>query len=142
MLDLSRRGRDVKAFVASLEGWLISTLARLGVEGARLDGQIGVFVHGAKIASIGVRGSRGIPSPVANPQNILVAVLSTAWTSSPRWRRNAKYSSEAAKARSSRRRSLDPPGVAGGSVGAAPAILVGTINRAQVGAVRQPLFTG
>ena len=58
MLDLSRRGRDVKAFVASLEGWLISTLARLGVEGARLDGQIGVFVHGAKIASIGVRVRR------------------------------------------------------------------------------------
>jgi lipoyl(octanoyl) transferase len=60
MLDLSRRGRDVKAFVTSLEGWLISTLARLGVEGARLDGQIGVFVHGAKIASIGVRVRRWV----------------------------------------------------------------------------------
>jgi len=60
MLDLSRRGRDVKAFVASLEDWLIATLGRLGIEGERLDGQIGVFVHGAKIASIGVRVRRWV----------------------------------------------------------------------------------
>ena len=38
MLDLSARGRDVKAFVASLEDWLIATLARLGVEGERHPG--------------------------------------------------------------------------------------------------------
>jgi lipoyl(octanoyl) transferase len=55
MLDLSRRGRDVRAFVASLEDWLIATLARLGVAGERRSGQIGIFVEGAKIASIGVR---------------------------------------------------------------------------------------
>ena len=55
MLDLSARGRDVRAFVVSLEDWLIGTLARLGVKGQRMDGQIGVFVQGAKIASIGVR---------------------------------------------------------------------------------------
>jgi lipoyl(octanoyl) transferase len=55
MLDLSARGRDVKAFVASLEDWLITTLALLGVEGERHPGQIGTFVGGAKIASIGVR---------------------------------------------------------------------------------------
>jgi lipoyl(octanoyl) transferase len=55
MLDLSRRGRDVKAFVTSLEDWLIATLARLGVAGERRPGQIGIFVGGAKIAAIGVR---------------------------------------------------------------------------------------
>jgi lipoyl(octanoyl) transferase len=60
MLDLSRRGRDVRAFVASLEDWLIASLARLGVAGERLPGQIGIFVGGAKIASIGVRVRRWV----------------------------------------------------------------------------------
>ena len=55
MLDLSRRGRDVRAYVAALEDWLISTLARLGVESERRAGAVGIFVEGAKIASIGVR---------------------------------------------------------------------------------------
>lgn len=55
MLDLSARGRDVRAFVAALEAWMLATLARLDVEGKRLPGQIGVFAAGAKIASIGVR---------------------------------------------------------------------------------------
>lgn len=55
MLDLSNRGRDVRAYVSRLEDWLIATLARLGVEGERKPGQIGIFVQGAKIASIGVR---------------------------------------------------------------------------------------
>ncbi len=60
MLDLSQRGRDVRAFVASLEDWLIGTLARLGVQAERRQGQIGVFVQGAKIASIGVRVRRWV----------------------------------------------------------------------------------
>ena len=60
MLDLAPRGRDVKAFVTFLEDWLIATLARLGVEGERLPGQIGIFVRGAKIASIGVRVRRWV----------------------------------------------------------------------------------
>jgi len=55
MLDLSRRGRDVRAFVRALEDWLMATLGRLGVEGERREGQIGVFVGEAKIASIGIR---------------------------------------------------------------------------------------
>jgi len=55
MLDLGRRGRDVRAFVHALEDWLIATLARLGVEGEAHEGQIGVFVGEAKIASIGIR---------------------------------------------------------------------------------------
>jgi lipoyl(octanoyl) transferase len=60
ILDLSARGRDVKAFVASLEDWLIAALARLGVEGERRPGQIGIFARGAKIASIGVRVRRWV----------------------------------------------------------------------------------
>ena len=60
MLDLSRRGRDVKAFVTSLEDWLIATLAQLGVRGERRPGQIGILVEGAKIAAIGVRVRRWV----------------------------------------------------------------------------------
>jgi lipoyl(octanoyl) transferase len=55
MLDLSRRGRDVRTFVRTLEAWIIAALSRLDVNGERRDDQIGVFAGGAKIASIGVR---------------------------------------------------------------------------------------
>ena len=55
MLDLGRRGRDVRAFVHALEDWLIAALAQLGVESERREGQIGIFVGEAKIASIGIR---------------------------------------------------------------------------------------
>lgn len=55
MLDLSRRDRDVRAFVQALENWMIAALHALGVSGERHDEQIGVFVGDAKIASIGVR---------------------------------------------------------------------------------------
>jgi lipoyl(octanoyl) transferase len=55
MLDLSQRGHDVRAFVTSLEDWLSATLARFGVMGERSPAQVGIFVDGAKIASIGIR---------------------------------------------------------------------------------------
>jgi lipoyl(octanoyl) transferase len=60
MLDLGSRGRDVRAFVSALQDWLIAALARLGVEGERRDGQIGVFVGDSKIASVGVRLRRWV----------------------------------------------------------------------------------
>ena len=64
MLDLARRGRDVRRFVHALEGWLIDALARLGVEAFRADGRIGIWVrHGnteAKVGAIGVRVRRWI----------------------------------------------------------------------------------
>ena len=60
MVDLSARGRDVRAYVATLEAWLIATLRRLGVEGERRPGAVGIFANGAKIASIGVRLRRWV----------------------------------------------------------------------------------
>ena len=60
MLDLSRRGRDVRTYVAALETWLIAALARLGAAGERREGAVGIFVGGAKIASIGVRVRRWV----------------------------------------------------------------------------------
>jgi lipoyl(octanoyl) transferase len=60
MLDLKRRGADIRRHVHTLEEWLIATLAQLGVTGERREGRIGVWVVGAdgsesKIAALGVR---------------------------------------------------------------------------------------
>jgi lipoyl(octanoyl) transferase len=68
MLDLTRRQRDVRAFVCALESWIIATLADFGVTGERRAGRVGVWVarpekaKGSggeraedKIAAIGVR---------------------------------------------------------------------------------------
>ena len=60
MLDLRRRGADVRAFVATLEDWLIAALAALGVAARRSEGRIGIWIdlpggREAKIGAIGVR---------------------------------------------------------------------------------------
>jgi len=64
MLDLDARGRDIRHFVHTLEGWLIAALARLGVAARREPGRIGLWVGSgadeAKIAAIGVRVKRWV----------------------------------------------------------------------------------
>jgi lipoyl(octanoyl) transferase len=59
MLDLRKRGSDVRAFVAQLEEWIIATLAEFGVEGERREDRVGVWVRCGsdedKIAAIGIR---------------------------------------------------------------------------------------
>jgi lipoyl(octanoyl) transferase len=64
MLDLKRRGApDVRRFVATLEQWLIATLAAFEVRGERRDDRVGVWVRRPdkgdgfedKIAAIGIR---------------------------------------------------------------------------------------
>ncbi len=69
MLDLTRRRRDVRAFVCALKSWIIATLADFGVTGERRDARVGVWVARGptsragsagemaedKIAAIGVR---------------------------------------------------------------------------------------
>lgn len=59
MLDLAKRGRDVRCFVHALEGWVIDSLAELDVEARRADGRIGIWTDDgdqeAKIGAIGVR---------------------------------------------------------------------------------------
>ena len=72
MLDVKRRFGDVRAYVASLEDWVIDTLAALGVAGERQPGRVGVWVRRRehaddrgthdKIAAIGVRLSRWVSS--------------------------------------------------------------------------------
>ena len=64
MLDLERRGKDIRCFVHALEGWLIAALASVGVEARREPGRIGLWVgrgaEEAKIAAIGVRVRRWV----------------------------------------------------------------------------------
>ncbi len=73
MLDLNRRGRDVRAYVHNLEEWVIRTLAEFNVTGERRAGRVGVWVarpdkpplpDGSpaedKIAAIGVRVRRWV----------------------------------------------------------------------------------
>lgn len=64
MLDLARRGEDVRCYVHSLEEWGIRTLARFGVAGERREGRVGIWVRPgggeAKIAAIGVRVRRWV----------------------------------------------------------------------------------
>jgi lipoyl(octanoyl) transferase len=63
MLDLKRRRPDVRAYVASLEQWIIRTLAAFNVRGERREDRVGVWVSRPdkgpgfedKIAAIGVR---------------------------------------------------------------------------------------
>lgn len=72
MLDVKRRFGDVRAYVASLEDWVIDALATLGAVGERQEGRVGVWVRRRgdgddrgshdKIAAIGVRLSRWVSS--------------------------------------------------------------------------------
>lgn len=64
MLDLEKRGKDIRCFVHALEGWMIDTLADLGVEAHRAPGRIGIWVGNgrdeAKIGALGVRVKRWV----------------------------------------------------------------------------------
>jgi len=63
MLDLRKRGEDLRRYVAGLEEWIIRTLAPFGVAGERREDRVGVWVRRPeqgegredKIAAIGVR---------------------------------------------------------------------------------------
>lgn len=68
MLDLNKRGRDVRKYVQNLEAWVIATLAEFSVTGHIREGRVGVWVERPekpkmpdgsltedKIAAIGVR---------------------------------------------------------------------------------------
>lgn len=68
MLDLNRRGRDVRAFIQTLEAWVIAALAEFNVTGHIREGRVGVWVErpnrpptangemaDEKIAAIGIR---------------------------------------------------------------------------------------
>ncbi len=68
MLDVGKRGRDVRKFVQDLENWVIATLETFNVKGEIREGRVGVWVERPdkplqpdgspaedKIAAIGIR---------------------------------------------------------------------------------------
>ena len=65
LLDLGKRGRDVRRFVHALEGWVIATLRGFGVESWSVEGRVGIWTtdidgREAKIGAIGVRVRRWV----------------------------------------------------------------------------------
>lgn len=65
MLDLQRRGPDLRGYVWRLEEWVIRALRQFGLHGERRAGRIGIWVvkpdgSEAKIAAIGVRVRRWV----------------------------------------------------------------------------------
>ncbi|MBX3594104.1 lipoyl(octanoyl) transferase LipB [Sphingomonas sp.] len=64
VLDLGRRGRDVRCFVHALEEWVIAALARLDIHAFRVEGRVGIWTRDggpeAKIGAIGVRVKRWV----------------------------------------------------------------------------------
>jgi lipoyl(octanoyl) transferase len=64
ILDLEKRGKDIRRFVHQLEGWMIDTLAELGISAHRAPGRIGIWVGEgsgeAKIGALGVRVKRWV----------------------------------------------------------------------------------
>ncbi len=59
MMDLHRRGSDLRCYISDLEEWVIRALRDFGVTGERRPGRVGVWVADgkseAKIAAVGVR---------------------------------------------------------------------------------------
>src|SRR3990167_3695109 len=68
MLDLTARRRDVRAFVAALEAWVIDALAAFNLEGQLRDGRVGEWAERKgpgwsredKIAAVGVKLRRWV----------------------------------------------------------------------------------
>jgi lipoyl(octanoyl) transferase len=64
MLDLEKRGKDIRCFVHALEGWMIAALLELGISAHRAAGRIGIWVgegaNEAKIGALGVRVKRWV----------------------------------------------------------------------------------
>lgn len=65
MLDLGKRGKDVRCFVYAIEGWVIDTLSDFGIEAWRAEGRVGIWCQDidgreAKIGAIGVRVRRWV----------------------------------------------------------------------------------
>lgn len=64
ILDLEKRGKDIRRFVHSLEAWMIAVLSELGVVARREPGRIGIWTGEgeteAKIGAIGVRVRRWV----------------------------------------------------------------------------------
>lgn len=74
MLDLDRRGRDVRAFVAGLEAWIIATLDRFNVRGERREDRVGVWVQRPEKAPL-------VPGTIAEDKVAAIGIRVRKWVS-------------------------------------------------------------
>lgn len=74
MLDLNRRGKDVRAFVAGLEAWIIQTLDRFNVRGERREDRVGVWVQRPEKAS-------PVPGTIAEDKIAAIGIRVRQWVS-------------------------------------------------------------
>lgn len=65
MLDLNKRGRDVRRFVADMEAWVIAALAEFNVKGEIREGRVGVWV---------VRDDKPLTATGAKPEDKIAAI--------------------------------------------------------------------
>jgi lipoyl(octanoyl) transferase len=65
MLDLDRRGRDIRAFVKQLETWVIATLDQFNVQGEVREGRVGVWVR---------RDDKPLTATGQNPEDKIAAI--------------------------------------------------------------------
>src|SRR6056297_3815308 len=65
MLDVGRRGRDVRAFVKQLETWVIDTLDQFNITGEIRDGRVGVWV---------ARGDKPLTASGQKPEDKIAAI--------------------------------------------------------------------
>lgn len=74
MLDLSKRGKDVRAFVAGLEAWIIKTLGHFNVVGETREDRVGVWVKRPEKAS-------GVPGQIAEDKVAAIGIRVRQWIS-------------------------------------------------------------
>lgn len=74
MLDLNKRGKDVRAFVAGLERWIIDSLSHFNVRGETREDRVGVWVQRPEKAS-------GIPGEVAEDKVAAIGIRLRQWVS-------------------------------------------------------------
>lgn len=66
MIDLKKKGGDLRKYVSFLEEWIIQSLKELGITGFRREGRVGIWVTPpppdpeSKIAALGVRIQKGV----------------------------------------------------------------------------------
>ncbi|WP_417243197.1 lipoyl(octanoyl) transferase LipB [Celeribacter sp.] len=65
MLDVGKRGKDVRKFVADMEAWVIAALAEFNVHGEIRDGRVGVWV---------VRDDKPLTATGAKPEDKIAAI--------------------------------------------------------------------
>jgi len=70
VLDLKRRRPDVRAYVRTLETWIIAVLARFNLRGERREGRVGIWIDRNRESGVPAGGGEGRPVPAVHEDKI------------------------------------------------------------------------